>query len=569
MRIRPQALHAALAATALTLALAPAAQAGSAGASGNLLLIGEKNSGEQNQITVTRLGGVYRFTEVGAVQMRSDSGCMAVGGDSHSSDCPAGQIDQLLANPGVGDDTLNFAGLSIQLLLLGDEGNDTLTGGSGNDQMAGNPGNDTLFGSEGDDLLTDGETGQIGDAGGNDSFVGGSGNDTLDGGALPGGGVGADSLDGGTGTDTADYSRRTGALTLTEGAGNGNDGEAGEGDTLVNAETILAGAGADDVTGASEDNRIEGRGGDDHLAGGGGADTLVGGPGADVLDGGAGGDEMTGGPGADTATYATRIAPVTVTLDGTANDGEAGEGDNVEDDVDTVEGGFVGDSLTGSDGAETLRGNAGGDTIDGLGGDDRLEGGDGADTITGGTGVDSIDAGDGADTIAARDGTADTITCGPGADTVTADASDIVAADCEVVDRPTAGAGNGDGGGGSGPDTTPPVLVLPGLVKLDRGHALLTVAIGCPAAEPTGCHAGRLAVTYTPKRAKGSKRRPKARKLKAVAWSASGGDTATVTVALAKRDVTAIRAVKKVALSTSASDAAGNRGTAAASARAR
>ena len=45
---------------------------------------------------------------------------------------------------------------------------------------------------------------------------------------------------------------------------------------------------------------------------------------------------ITGGDGFDTVTYATRTNPVAVTLDDVNNDGEAGEADNVLDDVEIV-----------------------------------------------------------------------------------------------------------------------------------------------------------------------------------------------------------------------------------------
>ena len=67
-------------------------------------------------------------------------------------------------------------------------------------------------------------------------------------------------------------------------------------------------------------NTLSGRAGDDEL------DGLRG---NDVLDGGAGADDLMGGAGTDTVTYADRTAPRDVTLDGGADDGEAGEGDNV------------------------------------------------------------------------------------------------------------------------------------------------------------------------------------------------------------------------------------------------
>ena len=45
-------------------------------------------------------------------------------------------------------------------------------------------------------------------------------------------------------------------------------------------------------------------------------------------------------------------------------------------------------------------------------------------------------AGKGDDTIDATAGMADSISCGYGSDVVTADQADLVASDCETVDRP-------------------------------------------------------------------------------------------------------------------------------------
>ncbi len=62
---------------------------------------------------------------------------------------------------------------------------------------------------------------------------------------------------------------------------------------------------------------------------------------------------MEGDVGTDTATYASRTAPLTVTIDGIANDGATAEGDdNVKTDVENLVGGSAKDSLTGSGGAE-------------------------------------------------------------------------------------------------------------------------------------------------------------------------------------------------------------------------
>ena len=86
----------------------------------------------------------------------------------------------------------------------------------------------------------------------------------------------------------------------------------------------------------------------------------------------------------------------------------------------------TGRTLRGRAGADVLRGTAGPDVISGRGGNDRLYGGKGRDRLDGGAGNDSIYA---------RDGVRDVIRCGPGRDRVSADRTDSVARDCEVVTR--------------------------------------------------------------------------------------------------------------------------------------
>src|SRR5262249_40134023 len=89
----------------------------------------------------------------------------------------------------------------------------------------------------------------------------------------------------------------------------------------------------------------------------------------DPLDGARGGaDTLTGGDGIDVADYSRRTAPVSLTLDGQANDGEAGEHDMIGSDIE---------DLVGGDGADTLSGNAD---------DNVLDGGLGADVMNGGGG---------------------------------------------------------------------------------------------------------------------------------------------------------------------------------------
>ena len=93
------------------------------------------------------------------------------------------------------------------------------------------------------------------------------------------------------------------------------------------------------------------------------------------------------------------------------------------------------DTLLGGDGRDRLAGAEGDDRLDGGSGDDTLAGGDGADALDGGLGRDLLDGGAGDDLLRGRDGQADDLRCGAGADRVEADTLDVVAADCERVER--------------------------------------------------------------------------------------------------------------------------------------
>jgi len=174
----------------------------------------------------------------------------------------------------------------------------------------------------------------------------------------------------------------------------------------VAQDSVITGTEGDDIlTGTPAADSIYGRGGNDFLLGGAGEDELDGGPGADGI---------SGGPDRDSVSYAG--APVTVTLDGVANDGAAGENDNVASDVEDV---------FGTDGPDVITGNAADNTIDGNAGNDVINGGPGADGLFGSEGNDEIDS---------RDGSADRVDCGPGEDTALYDANDVVR-DCEKLGR--------------------------------------------------------------------------------------------------------------------------------------
>lgn len=187
-------------------------------------------------------------------------------------------------------------------------------------------------------------------------------------------------------------------------------------DTLMLAGTsqkgpfeVDAGAGDDDVLLLGDTNAI--------VTGGAGRDTLR----ADAiaeLDGGDGPDLLEGERAV--ATYATRTAGVTVTLDGVANDGAPGEGDDVRT-----------GSVLGGDGADELIGGDGPDELSGHGGDDVLRGGGGDDVLRGESGADRVDAGPGDDRV---EGAApDAVRCGAGDDVAAGFAVPTTFADCEAV----------------------------------------------------------------------------------------------------------------------------------------
>jgi Ca2+-binding RTX toxin-like protein len=244
--------------------------------------------------------------------------------------------------------------------------------------------------------------------------------------------------------------------------------------------------GDSDVYGGSGDDKLSGYGGDDYLDGEDGDDQLSGWAGDDTINGGSGNDELEvdatvegeppasagrdvldGGPGWERLSYALSRQPVSLTLDGVANDGAAGEGDSLAG-IEELEGGTADDMLVGDDGPNRLDGSlgddrlearGGNDVLDGSAGDDRLLADAGDDQLVGDGGDDELEGGPGADQflgdarnctiwscrggndqIQARDGTADSIDCGIGADHAVVDVLDTLTGDplraCESVDRP-------------------------------------------------------------------------------------------------------------------------------------
>ena len=281
-----------------------------------------------------------------------------------------------------------------------------------------------------------------------------------------------------------------------------------------------------DVDGqAGEDTLQGGRGGDvldgggvaDDLVGNAGNDQLIGGPGADDMRGSTGDDAfssfdvespdfMDGGSDVDSLAIVVFPSPsLSISLDGAANDGVSGEGDNVVR-IENLETGTGQDRLVGS--ADANRLTAGG-------GDDEIVGADGPDTLI---------CGDGNDLIEARDsGFRDVVDCGLGSDTVIADLEDVVPARltftdtsrCERIERFPV-------------DDGPPGQVVTRRLAIGAGgEARLRLA--CPRTARVRCR-GELRLALVPRRT-----------LARARYAAALGRSATVRLRLSRRDAAKAR----------------------------
>ena len=159
-----------------------------------------------------------------------------------------------------------------------------------------------------------------------------------------------------------------------------------------------------------------------------------GGPGADVarstgpifFTGGTGGDRLEPGPGRVFEYDEQPPVDMQIDLDGIADDGAPGEGDNVLPGVELRVFVAGNHTITGHAGADQLHSAAGNQTIHGLAGDDFLSGGGHDDVLHGGPGQDRLFGGIGDDTIHAQDGEVDEIYCDFGADVAYVDSQDVV-----------------------------------------------------------------------------------------------------------------------------------------------
>ncbi|OUM04565.1 calcium-binding protein, partial [Pseudomonas syringae] len=363
------------------------------------------NDSTPDKLDVVRLEGlntrdvsIRRESDDLLIQIRQTGETLRVSSHFYSDQSYGYAINQLqFADGSLWDEAQITAAL-----LIGTEGDDSVTGYASDDNLTGLAGNDSLSGRAGDDVLDggDGKDTLYGEDG-NDTLLGGAGNDSLSGGAgndLLDGGAGNDSLDGGKGSDTYVFGKGYGRDTINnysyndttldkldavrlEGLTKDDVSIRRESDDLViqirqTGETLRVSSHfysdpsygyainqlqfADGVVwdqaqitaalliGTEIDDNITGYVSDDRLSGAQGNDTLNGRAGDDILDGGDGRDTLNGEDGNDTL------------LGGAGNDTLTGGYGN-----DTLDGGSGNDSLDGGYGSDTyvFRKGSGQDTI--------------------------------------------------------------------------------------------------------------------------------------------------------------------------------------------------------------
>ncbi|WP_428937667.1 calcium-binding protein [Fontivita pretiosa] len=216
---------------------------------------------------------------------------------------------------------------------------------------------------------------------------------------------------------------------------------------------------------------------------------IDGGDGNDTVSGSPAGERISGGAGIDLISYADRSQALSISTDGQANDGAAGENDDIDDTFerfvlgngddsvdlqtldhsatvfagagnDSIFGSLRRDTLLGGDGNDTLLGWFGADVIYGQAGNDKIWGQRGRDQIRGGHGIDRIKGDHNDDTIFAEAGDDrlygdhgdDQLDGGDGRDAIIGDVGDDLLIGSTAGDRLFAQAGNDTLDGGAGSD---------------------------------------------------------------------------------------------------------------------
>ena len=195
---------------------------------------------------------------------------------------------------------------------------------------------------------------------GNDIMLGLAGNDILN------ASTGNDIIDGGIGLDTYSLSATTADAIINLSTNTSSSAQTGL-DTLLGIETVIGGAGNDNITDGAGASNLQGANGNDVF----------------VMTNDNARDILRGGNGIDSLDYSAFVTDLVINLGGT-NDilgsGTAGNLDNINSFQNAIAG----------SGNDSVLGDTLVNIINGGGGNDSISGGGGADRLTGGTGADAF-----------------------------------------------------------------------------------------------------------------------------------------------------------------------------------
>ena len=354
------------------------------GAAGNDSLYG----GEGNDSLIGGLGNDLLDGEAGADRMAggagndtyyvNDEGDVVTEAASAGTDIVFTALSSYTLTANV--DNLTFTG-SVEFTGTGNALANTLTGGAGNDVLSGLDGNDWLDGGAGGDRMIGGT--------GNDTYIVDSEDDEV----IEASVVGTDTVR--TSLDRYTLGGWVEALVYT-----GSSSFIGTGNELANS--IVAGAGDDEIYAGAGNDTLNGGGGENELYGEAGDDRLIGGAASDWLDGGTGNDQMAGGAGDDIYIVDSTKDVITEAVNGGIDTVRVSAASyTLAAFVDNLE--YVGSGAfkgVGNADSNRMTGGAGADTLDGAAGNDFLYGGLGNDSLIGGLGNDLLDGEAGADRMA-------------------------------------------------------------------------------------------------------------------------------------------------------------------------
>jgi Ca2+-binding RTX toxin-like protein len=343
----------------------------------------EAQPGEANRLSIAIGGEPGHFV----VDVRDEGESIVAGAGCADGGGPGAVVHcALTLLPGVttvvlGDrgSSLDASTLSSAVHVMGGAGNDTISTGSAEDAVFATRCGPDFFtagcsaaateGPSGDDLIVTGAgTDWIAPGDGSNRVKAGADHDWLIATTTPNG---ADLIDLGEGVrDVADYRLRREPFTYVADD-LANDGAAAEGDAILNAEFVVAGA---------ADDRLVGDGRNDYLFGGGGDDLLVGSGGRDFLAGEYGeGDDLDSVSGIEVTRFRVSYPiPNPLSFHSGADRAFGGAGNDVlrlDGGNDTGFGGAGADLITGNLGADALFGNGGRDRLFGQRDRNRLNGG--------------------------------------------------------------------------------------------------------------------------------------------------------------------------------------------------